>query len=201
VEDATNLHGEHGRTKSPVVLLLVDVINDFEFEGGEDLLEPALAMARCLATLKQRARAARVPCIYSNDNWGRWRSNFQQIVEGCRGTRGWPVAEQLLPDEDDYFVLKAKHSAFYETPLDLLLRHLGATTLVICGIATDNCVLFTASDGYMRDYRIVLPTDCMASEQPEWRDAALVHMERVLKADLVCAADVDFARLSRERRE
>ena len=104
--------------------------------------------------------------------------------------RGWPVASQLLPEYDDYFVLKAKHSGFRATPLDLLLRHLEARRLVITGLAADNCVLFTASDAYMREYELVIPRDCVASEQPEWRDAALAHMERVLKAQIVRAGDV-----------
>ncbi len=195
--DAPNLHGkDQGDSESRVVLLLVDVVNNLEFDGGEDLLAPALAMAGPLAALKQRAKAANVACVYVNDNWGRWRSNFAQIIEGCRGTRGWPLVEQLLPDDSDYFILKAKHSAFHATPLGLLLRHLGTTTLVITGLAADNCVLFTASDAYMRDYRVVLPVDCIASEQPEWHAAAVEHMKRVVKADAVTSAAIDFAELS-----
>src|SRR3712207_523854 len=104
---------------SPAALLLVDVMNDLEFPGGEGLLEHALPMARAIADLRARARAAGVPCIYANDNFGRWRSDFREIVRHVRedGVRGKPVAELLRPDTEDYFVLKPRHSAFFGTSL------------------------------------------------------------------------------------
>jgi nicotinamidase-related amidase len=174
----------YGGGMAGTALLLVDVINDLEFDGGDALLAPALAAAPRIAALKQRARAAGVPCIYANDNWGRWRSNFHDIVESCRASRGWPVVEQLVPDHDDYFVLKPRHSAFFATPLDLLMRDLGVDHLVLVGFAADNCVQLTASDGYMRGYRITIATDCIASERPAWCAAAVDHMQRVLKAEV-----------------
>lgn len=189
--DVDNLHGA-AAAPSTTVLLLVDVVNTFEFAGGDALAEHAHAAAATLAGLKQRARQAGAACIYANDNFGRWRSNFGQLIEACRDTRGWPIVEQLLPEPDDYFVLKPKHSAFHATPIELLLRHLGTQRLVITGFAADNCVLFTAGDGFMREFEIVIPTDCIASEQPSWCAAAVGHMERVFKAEIVRAADIDF---------
>src|SRR4051812_22694585 len=111
-----DLHGNVPDT-SPVVLILVDVINDLEFAGGERLLKYALPAAKRIASLKARARSQRIPVIYANDNFGRWRSDFQQVVEHCLrdGVRGQKLAEILKPHPDDYFVLKAKHSAFYST--------------------------------------------------------------------------------------
>lgn len=182
----------HGSTpdSSKVVLLLVDLINDLEFDGGEKLLPCAREMAKPLATLIRRARRARVPIIYANDNWGRWRSSFEQTVTACRNTRGWPVVKQLLPKKNDYFVLKAKHSAFYATPLHLLLQHLDAETLIIAGLAADNCVLFTAGDAYMLEYDVVIPRDCVASEDDERLERALEHMKLVLKAKVVASSKV-----------
>src|SRR5919206_2922966 len=121
-----DLHGNVPDTAS-VVLILIDVINDLEFPGGEELAKHVLPMARKIAALKRRARQAGIPTIYANDNFGRWRSDFRSVVEHCLGdVRGRRMVELLEPDADDYFVLKTKHSAFYSTTLDLLLDYLGA---------------------------------------------------------------------------
>jgi nicotinamidase-related amidase len=183
--------------KAPVVLLLLDVINDLEFDGGADLLRHALPMAERVAALKQRARAAKIPTIYVNDNYGRWRSDFHELVKHVveDDTRGRPVTERLMPEEDDYFVLKPKHSGFYSTTLDVLLSYLSAQTLILTGMAGNICVLFTANDAYMRDYNLVVPADCSASEDPERNHQALALMERVLKADIRPSTEIDIAAL------
>ncbi|MEZ4728971.1 MAG: isochorismatase family cysteine hydrolase [Caldilineaceae bacterium] len=167
-------------------LLLIDVINDLEFEGGEDLLVHALPMAQQIYALKQAAKAAGVPVIYANDNFGQWRSDFRRLVHSCsnEAVRGQPIARLLQPDEDDYFVLKPKHSAFYQTNLDVLLKELGTTTVILTGMAADICVLFTANDAYMRDFQVIVPADCVASERAENNQQVLTLMERVLKADI-----------------
>lgn len=182
-----------------MALLLVDVINDMEFEGGDRLLEQALPMADALATLKERARELGIPAIYLNDNFGRWKSDFRSIVnhvlhDGCRGE---PVARALEPREDDYFVLKPKHSGFFSTTLDTLLEHLGARTVVVTGLATHICVLFTASDAYMRDFNVLVPEDCVAAADPETSRAAVELMADVLKADTTPAARLDLDALLR----
>lgn len=173
-------------------LLLVDVINDLEFDGGDDLLFHALPMAVQLVKLKAQARACGIPVIYANDNFGRWRSDFQKLVHYCLHTdvRGKEIARVLEPHEDDYFVLKPKHSAFYQTSLDVLLKSLGTKRLIITGMAGDICVLFTANDGYMRDFEIIVPADCIASEDAENNRQTLHLIERVLKADITSFAAV-----------
>ncbi len=188
-----DLHG-NAPDESEVVLLLIDVINDLEFEGGEELLRNALPAAKNIARLKERARAAKVPVIYANDNFGRWRSDFNKIVEHCLhdGVRGKAIAELLKPDEEDYFVLKPKHSGFFLTTLDLLLEYLGARTLILTGIAGNNCVLFTANDAYMRDYRLIIPADCTASISAADNENALRQMQTVLKADIRSSVEVTF---------
>ncbi|MFN2514051.1 MAG: cysteine hydrolase family protein, partial [Pyrinomonadaceae bacterium] len=109
--------------------------------------------------------------------------------------RGKPFVESVLPDERDYFVLKPKHSGFYSTVLELLLKHLGATNLILTGIAGNNCVLFTANDAYMRDFKLYVPSDCSVSQTPEENDNALRQMERVLKADIRPASKLDLEKL------
>jgi nicotinamidase-related amidase len=176
-------------------LLLIDVINDLEFAEGELLLEHALPMARRLLTFKRRAKAAGVPAIYVNDNFGRWQSDFTRQVEHCLhdGVRGQPIVELLHPDEDDYFVLKPKHSGFYSTNLDILLRYLGVKRVVITGIATNICVLFTANDAYMRDFELLVPADCVAANEEADNRYGLEQMRTVLKADIRNSPEIEFS--------
>jgi nicotinamidase-related amidase len=191
-----DLHG-NVPDSSPVALVLVDVINDMEFEGGERLAEHALPAAERIAALKRQARELGVPVIYCNDNFGRWRSDFREVVEHVLkdGVRGAPIARLLKPDHDDYFVLKPKHSAFYATTLDTLLDYLGARHLVFCGFSGDICVLFTAGDAYMRDFRIHVPSDCSASISPDENRRALAYMRRNLRADTTPSTRLDLRKL------
>src|SRR5688500_19692457 len=133
-----SLHGNAPDT-CPAALLIIDMINDLEFEDGRKLLPGALRAAKAIAALKRRARAAGVPVIYSNDNFGRWRSDFREVTEHVLndGVLGQPLAELLRPDPDDYFVLKPKHSAFFATTMETLLRYLGVRQLILTGIASD----------------------------------------------------------------
>lgn len=193
----------HGNTpdESPVALLLIDVINDLEWEGGEQMLEQALPMAERIAALAGRARDAGVPVVYVNDNYGKWQSDFRQMLEHCLadGVCGEPLAKLLHPAEDDYFVLKPKHSGFYSTTLDTLLDYLGAKTLILTGIAANSCVLFTASDAFMRDFNLVVPPDCVASADAETNRVAVEQMREVLHADTTESTELDLEALKRER--
>jgi nicotinamidase-related amidase len=195
-----DLHG-NAPDKSDTALLLIDVINDLEFDEGEALLKHALPMAPRLLALKRRVKASGVPAIYVNDNFGRWQSDFNKQVEHCLhdGVRGQRVAELLRPDEDDYFVLKPKHSGFYSTGLDILLHYLGVKRLVITGIATNICVLFTANDAYMRDFELLVPADCVAANSEEETRYALEQMKAVLKADIRPSTELALSPLNRAR--
>jgi len=195
-----DLHG-NAPDESEIAIVLIDVINDLEFEEGETLFETALPAAKNIAQLKERARRAKVPIIYVNDNFGRWRSDFKKIVNHCLedDVRGRSITELLAPDEEDYFVLKPKHSGFFSTTLDLLLQYLGVRTLVIAGFAGNNCVLFTANDAYMRDYQLLIPADCTAANEPTDNENALRQMQDVLKADTRPSSEIDFDAYRKER--
>jgi nicotinamidase-related amidase len=188
-----DLHG-NAPDKSDTALLLIDVINDLEFPEGETLLKHALPMARRLLKLKQRAKAVGVPAIYVNDNFGRWQSDFTRQVEHCLhdGVCGQPIVELLKPEEDDYFVLKPKHSGFYSTNLDILLRYLAVKRVIITGIVTNICVLFTANDAYMRDFELLVPADCVAANQEADNRYALEQIRTVLKADIKPSAEIEL---------
>ena len=195
----TNAEGSTTSTSTPrrTALLLVDVINDMDFEGSEALVRLAEPMAERLRALKARARGAGLPTIYINDNFGKWRSDFRMLVEHCVNdpVPGREVARLLQPDEEDYFVLKPKQSAFYGTTLDTLLRDLQTTTVILTGIAGDNCVLFSANDAYMRDLRLFIPSDCVASESEAENRSALQLMQKVVKADITPSTELDIERL------
>lgn len=190
---AASLYG-NAPDHSRVAVLLIDVINDLEFDGGEKLAARARGIGPKLAALSQRARRANVPLIYVNDNFGRWRSDFSAQVRHCLNddVRGSELARVLRPAADDYFVLKPKHSAFYQTCLEVLLEHLGVTTLILGGISTDSCVAFTASDAYLRGYALrVLQDGCAAMDARAHR-GALAHMQRALHAEVVATARVSL---------
>lgn len=191
-----DLHG-NAPDKSSTVLLIIDMISDFEFDGGERLVTFAEAIAKNIAALKKKAEKARVAVIYVNDNFGKWRSDFTKQLKHSqsKSVRGHRIARQLAPKKEDYFVLKAKHSAFYSTTLDLLLAYLGAKTLILTGVASDICILFTANDAYMRDFELYVPQDCVAASDEQTNEATLRYMEKVLKADTRPSDKIDFKKI------
>jgi nicotinamidase-related amidase len=195
-----DLHGS-APDKSDFALLLIDVINDLDFPEANRLLRHARPMARKIVRLKERAKNAGVPVIYVNDNFGRWRSDFRRQVQHClRGkSRGHEIVKLLQPEEDDYFVLKPKHSGFFSTTLETLLRYLGSKTLIITGVAGNFCVLFTANDAYMRDYDLIIPSDCTASNSAAENKEALALMRKFLKADTRPSARIRLPARRRKR--
>ena len=194
-----DLHGS-APDKSEIALLIVDVINDFAFPEANQLMRYAPAMARKLAKLKERAKQQKIPVVYVNDNFGRWRSDLNSLVEHCREGKAREIVDLLRPDKDDYFVLKPKHSGFFSSTLETLLQYLGAKKLIITGIAGNYCVLFTANDAYMRDYQLVVPSDCTASNTTGENRQALKLMKNYLKADVRPSGKVQFRRRRRGRR-
>ena len=180
-----NLHGSVP-DKSKAVLLLIDVINQMNFPGAEKLLPRALRMAHRISRLKKRVRKLGIPTVYVNDNFGKWRSDFRAIIASCmeNDIPGREIVKLLEPTDEDYFVLKPKHSAFYETTLDLLLQYLGSENLILTGIQSHICILFSANDAYVREYKLIIPPDCVASETLAQERQALSLMKSVLKADI-----------------
>lgn len=192
----SDLHG-NAPDNATVALLLIDVINDLEFEGGDLLLPHALPAAEKIAALKERCRSAGIPSVYVNDNFGKWRSDFKKLISHCLDdkTRGQEIVELLKPGKDDYFVLKPKHSGFFSTTLALLLEHLGARTLILVGWATDICILVTAGDAFMRDYHLIIPQDCVASQDEKDNHRVLKLMERVQEADIRTSDQIELSEI------
>ena len=192
---------ENGSEKGPVALLIIDMISDFEFEDSELLFRFVPEVAERIAALKAQAKKAGVPVIYINDNYGKWQSDFKKLIEHCltESERGREIVEKLLPDEDDYFVLKPKHSGFFFTTLEVLLDYLKVETLVLTGVAGNICILFTASDAFMRDFKVIVPPDCIASNTPELNEQALQQVKTVLDGRLIASTDLDWQALKQDQ--
>ncbi len=162
-------------------LLIIDMISAWDFPNAGRLAAAAAAIAPRIAAFKQRCEAAGVPAIYVNDNHGYWRSDFGQLVLLSMQKDNGPgrrIVEALRPGPDDYSVLKPKHSAFFATPLDLLLRHLRVNSLVLTGVATDQCIVMSATDARMRDYEVVVPQDCVAAPTAERNRRGLDYLRQ-----------------------
>lgn len=156
-------------------LLIVDMINRFDFPGGAPLARNAWRIAPALAALRARFDEARAPVVYVNDNFTHWLGEFRDLVAQCVDAGGTParIAGLLQPGPEHYYILKPKHSAFLATALPVLLAKLGVRRVVVTGIAADSCVLATAQDANMREYEVWVPADCVAAQTDPRRQRAL----------------------------
>ena len=164
-------------------LLVVDMFSGWDFADADKLVPAALRIAPRIAALRRRCARARVPTVFVNDNDGRWRSDAPGIVARSIGAtaQGAAIGALLAPGESDYFVLKPKHSAFFATPLDLLLRHLRVRRVLVTGVAGDQCVTLTAIEARMQDYDVVVPADCVGSQTARRNAAALRYLREAHK--------------------
>jgi nicotinamidase-related amidase len=166
-------------------LLILDLITALDFPGGKRMFPEVLKAAQRVRALRERAEAARIPIIYVNDNQGRWRSDSAYIIQRCRehNPRGAALVDVLEPKPEHYFIVKPKHSAFFATALEVLLDHARVEKLIITGISSHQCVLFTATEAHMRDYELQIPRDCIAAPKRADAQLALRYFESVLGAD------------------
>jgi len=160
-------------------LLVVDMFSNWDFPDADALASAAVKVAPRIASLKRRCDRAGVPTVFVNDNQGRWRSDSAEIVRrsAAASVTGAAIAARIAPGDADYFVLKPKHSAFFATPLDLLLRHLRVHRVLVTGVAGDQCVLLTAIEARMQDYDVAVPADCVGSQTARRNAAALRYLK------------------------
>ena len=191
VNNVTNIP----RSRSNEAILIVDMISDFSFEGGEQMFDRAMAAAEKIADLKRRADEADVPVVFVNDNYGKWNEDFGTYVHNTMqaSERGREVVEILNPGKDDLYIVKPQRSAFYATPLGVLLLSMDVSKVIVTGVTTDICVLFTAHDAYMRGYHVEVPADCSATVEPRHHDYTLRYLRRVADAETRNSKDIEFA--------
>jgi nicotinamidase-related amidase len=175
-------------------LVVVDMINTYDHEDAERLRESAERAVPVLGELVERARAAGAPVIYVNDNFGQWRSDQAALVQDALAGEHASLVEPIVPDEDALFVVKARHSIFYETPLEYLLRQEGIEEIVLTGQATEQCILYSALDAHIRHIPVIVPREAVAHIHADLAEAALRMMELNMEAEVCAAADVRFDR-------
>jgi nicotinamidase-related amidase len=177
-------------------LLLIDLINTWRMPCGAALRRQTRQFAPRIAALAARVRAKKWPVIYANDNFGRWRSDFQQVIEMAKreGGDAAQIASQLSPESTDYFVLKPRHSAFYQSPLHVLLDKLGVRRLVMVGVAGDQCLLATAGDALLREYEVQIPGDLILCSTAARTRAIRRHFRDVMDIDIGPAKKIAAAR-------
>jgi len=190
----------HGRSHD-TALLIIDMISCWSFPDADVLVRAALRATPAIARLKARCIAAGVPVIYANDNSGQWRSDFKSLVRSSleAGGPGADITRQLEPGPEDFFVLKPKHSAFFATPLEILLDHLRTQRLVLTGVAADQCVLGTAADARMRDFEVVVPRDGIVALSPARVERTLDQLREALLVKVPAASTLRFAAGPRAR--
>jgi nicotinamidase-related amidase len=175
---------EHvGQERAPIVLVLIDVVQDFEIEDGALVHARTQAIVPALAALRRRAHAAGVPVVYVNDHFGRWRSTWDASVERAVRSRRGDVAARLRPTARDFFVLKPARSAFHQTPLEALLDTFGAREVVLAGITSDMCVMASASDAMMRGLRVRVPRDTTTTLDDARQERALTLLAESMAVD------------------
>lgn len=183
-------------------LLIIDMISTWDFPDAEKLLPGAWRITGAIARLKQRCAAAGIPVIYANDNRGRWRSDFaSQVRQSIEyGGRGAAITQALMPGDGDYFVLKPSQSAFFATPLGLLLRHLEADRIVLAGVASDQCILSTAVGARMQSLEVLVPRDCVATQGAARNRAVLRQFEEVHRVPTIESPHVQLSAAKKRRR-
>src|SRR3954469_23342826 len=160
-------------------LLILDMITEMDFSGAATMRRDVADVAATILKLRDAADQAGLPVIYVNDNFGEWHSERYRLVERALGSRGaQELVARLAPRDGDYFIIKPQFSGFYATNLPVLLPKLGVDRLVLTGISADICVLFTAGDAHMRDYRLWIPADAVAAQTRERRGWALEIMKQ-----------------------
>lgn len=178
-------------------LLLVDVINDLEYPGGDELLRHARPMAQRTAALRERARRTGIPTIYVNEPGARHQTTFNHLVDHCLmpSVRGRAVVELLRPEQDDYFIVAPLESTTLLAKLDALAKTLQFQTLILAGLAASIQVRFVANDTYLSGFRFVVPEDCVASKTKAHTRSVLDQVQTALDADVVPSAELPLQAL------
>jgi nicotinamidase-related amidase len=181
-------HRRHRGGSGTSALIVIDMLNAYSHPEADRLAGHVGEALPWIRTLLDRAGEAEVPVIYVNDNYGDWHTSSQELAEKAMEGAHPELVEPVLPAEDHSFVIKARHSVFYETPLEYLLDQLGVNRLILTGQVTEQCILYSALDAYVRHFRVVVPTDAVAAIYDHLAEAALEMMERNLSAELCAAA-------------
>ena len=181
---------EHPARGDRTALLVIDMLNTYEHEDADRLAESVRAAVPQVAALIERARDQEMPIVWVNDNYGDWNSSAQKLVGAALDGRHPDLVEPVLPADDDMFVLKTRHSVFFSTPLEYLLESIDVGRIVLAGQVTEQCILYSAVDGYVSHFEVAVPRDGVAHIYEHLAEAALEMMERNMHAEIVAARDL-----------
>jgi nicotinamidase-related amidase len=170
-------------------LIVVDMLNTYDHEDADRLVESVENVIEPIAGLVDRASGEGVEVIYVNDNYGDWNSSQEELAENAMHGRRPDLVEPVLPPPEADFVIKARHTIFYMTPLEYLLGQKEIGHLVLAGQVTEQCVLYSALDAYVRHFEVSIPTDGVAHIHEDLAQAAMKMMERNMRAELISAAE------------
>jgi len=196
VERRETRRRRHVDDEGATALLVVDMLNPYDHPEADELAAHVADALPGVETLLRRAGEAEAPVVYVNDNYGDWSSSAEELARAATEGEHPELVEPILPRAGHSFVVKARHSTFYETPLEYLLDQMGVGRLVLSGQVTEQCILYSALDAYVRRFDVVIPTDAVAAIYDELGDAALKMMERNMSAELTRAAEVGWGALS-----
>ncbi|MFD5200545.1 isochorismatase family cysteine hydrolase [Streptomyces sp. NPDC058375] len=173
-------------------LILIDMINTYEHADAELLIPSVRQAIPHMVRLLERARAQGVPVIYVNDNFGEWRSHHGEILQTALAGPHSELVSPVQPDEDSLFVVKARHSIFFETPLSYLLSQINVDRVILCGQVTEQCILYSALDAHIRHVQVTIPKEAVAHIHSDLAEAALRMMERNMQATITPADSVEL---------
>ena len=177
---------------SRTALVVIDMINPYDHGDADRLMTSVEESLPAMVGLIDRADSEGVPVVYVNDNFGSWRSNRDELLaEALRGARA-DLVEPIRPRADSLFVVKVRHSVFFQTPLEYLLSQQRVDRLVLVGQVTEQCVLYSALDAHIRHLEVCVPADAVAHIHRELADAALRMMELNMGAEICTAGKVQF---------
>jgi nicotinamidase-related amidase len=174
-----------GRT----ALIVTDMLNPYEHEDADKLAANVETMLPNLVALREQADAEGAPVIYVNDNHEEWESSRDSLIEGAVHGARPDLVEPILPRDDDLFLAKTRHSIFYATPLAHILGQEDIDHIVLAGQVTEQCILYSALDAYIRHIHLTVPRDAVAHIFDDLADASLTMMERNMHADVCPASD------------
>jgi nicotinamidase-related amidase len=171
-------------------LIVIDMLNPYEHDDADELAANIAEVIDPLSELIAWARESDDELIYVNDNYGDFAASGEQLAERALRGRHRDLVEPFLPSEGTLFLQKVRHSAFYSTSLEYLLQQRGVTNVILTGQVTEQCILYSALDAYVRHYSVCVPRDAVAPIDHQLGDAALRMMQRNMRADVTTSADV-----------
>ena len=171
-------------------VIVVDMLNPYDHEDADDLIDSVEGVVEPIAGLVERATEQGIEVIYVNDNYGDWNSSQEELAEAALNGRRRDLVEPILPPGDADFVIKARHTIFYMTPLEYLLGQKEIDHIILTGQVTEQCILYSALDAYVRHYEVSVPCDGVAHIHEHLATAALEMMERNMDADITSCADM-----------